>query len=102
MFQKLKQYKDMREQAKDIHSKLAQESVEGTAGFNKVKINMNGAQEVTGVVIDESLCAPTEKKHLEGLVKDAINDAIKKGHRVMAEKMKGMGDLKLPGMHTSS
>lgn len=98
MFQKLKQFKDMREQAKSIHSKLAEEKVEGSAGFGKVKVIMNGAQEVLSVSMDESLFTASERTRTEGLVKEAINDAIKKGHRIMAEKMKGMGDLKMPGM----
>lgn len=99
MFQKLKQFKDMRDQAKQIHEKLSQESCEGSAGFGKVKITINGAQEVTNVSIDVSLMVASEKSRLEGLVRDATNDAIKKCHRIMAEKMKGQfGDFKLPEM----
>lgn len=99
MFQKLKQFKDLRDQAKQIHETLSRETCEGSAGFGKVKITMNGAQEVTTVFIDESLLATGEKTRLEGFVKEAANDAIKKCHRLMAEKMKGqLGDFKMPDM----
>ncbi|OGH61487.1 MAG: nucleoid-associated protein, YbaB/EbfC family [Candidatus Magasanikbacteria bacterium RIFCSPHIGHO2_01_FULL_50_8] len=100
MFQKLKQFKDMRDQAKQIHEKLSHESCEGSAGFGKVKVVINGAQEVTSVLIDESLLSVGEKSRLEGFVRDATNDAIKKCHRIMAEKMKGQfGDFKLPTLN---
>lgn len=97
MFQKLKQFKDMRDQAKQIQDTLSQESVEGTAGFGKVKITMNGAQKATGTSIDVSLLNPGDQKRVESLVTDAINDAVQKVHRVMAEKMKDkFGDFQMP------
>lgn len=99
MFQKLKQFKDMRDQAKEIQSKLSAEQVEGSAGFGKVKIVLNGAQTALSVAMDDSLFSLNEKKRTEQMVCDAINDAIKKGHKLMAEKMKGMGDLKIPGLN---
>ncbi len=97
MFQKLKQFKDMRDQAKQIQEVLSQESVEGSAGFGKVKITMNGAQKVTATSIDVSLLNAGDQKRVEGLVTDAINDAMQKCHKVMAEKMKDkFGDFKMP------
>ena len=99
MFQKLKQFQDMRDSAKKIQATLSQEIVVGTAGFGKVKITMNGAQEILNVEIDPSLLAPSQQKHLQDLLKDAANDAMKKCHKAMAEKMKGhMGDFKMPEM----
>ncbi len=99
MFQKLKQFQDMRDSAKKIQETLSQEIVTGSAGFGKVKITMNGAQEILNVEIDVSLLAANQQKHLQDLIKDASNDAMKKCHKAMAEKMKGhMGDFKMPGM----
>lgn len=97
MFQKLKQFKDMRDQAKQIQDVLSKESVEGTAGFGKVKITMNGAQKVTATSIDVSLLNAGDQKRVEGLVTDAVNDAMQKCHKVMAEKMKDkFGDFQMP------
>ncbi len=97
MFQKLKQFKDMRDQAKQIQETLAQESCEGSAGFGKVKITMNGAQKVTSTFIDVSLLLSGDATRLSGLVTDAINDAMQKCHKLMAEKMKDkFGDFKMP------
>lgn len=93
MFSKLKQFKDMRNQAKKLQDLLGQESVEGSGGWGKVKIKMSGNQEVQAVTIDpEILKEPTR---LQEMIKEAINDAIKKAQRVMAEKVKSSG-FKLP------
>ena len=59
---------------------------------------MDGNQSVKSVSIDESLFEMDSKKKLEEGLSDAFNDAVKKGHRKMAEKMKGMEGFDLPGM----
>ena len=98
MFEKLKQFKDLREKAKTLQSALATEKVEGTAAWGKVKIEMDGNQSVTSVAIDDGLMAVSEKTKLQDGVKEALNDALKKAQRKMMEKMKEMGGLDIPGM----
>ncbi|HSD12310.1 MAG TPA: YbaB/EbfC family nucleoid-associated protein, partial [Patescibacteria group bacterium] len=90
MFEKLKQFKDLREKAKTLQSALATEKVEGTAAWGKVKIEMDGNQQVTTVAIDDGLMAASEKTKLQDGVKEALNDALKKAQRKMMEKMKEM------------
>ncbi|OGL73786.1 nucleoid-associated protein, YbaB/EbfC family [Candidatus Uhrbacteria bacterium RIFCSPHIGHO2_12_FULL_60_25] len=89
MFTKLKQFKDIRSKAKVIQDALSHESVEGSAGWGKVKVKMDGNQKVTDVQIDPSLL--TDAKTLATSVKDAVNDAVTKVQRVMASKMKDLG-----------
>lgn len=96
MFEKLKQFKDLREKAKTLQSALAAEKVSGEAAWGKVKIDMDGNQSVTSVTIAEDLLQPSEKSKLEAGVKDALNDALKKAQKKVMEKMKEMGGL--PGM----
>ena len=55
MFNKLKQFKDLRDQAKQMKDALAQEEAEGSAEWGKVKIKINGNQEVLSVNIDPEL-----------------------------------------------
>lgn len=98
MFEKLKQFKDLREKAKTLQSALATEKVEGTAAWGKVKVEMDGNQAVTSIAIDDSLMAASEKTKLQDGVKEALNDALKKAQRKMMEKMKEMGGLDIPGM----
>lgn len=98
MFEKLKQFKDLRDKAKTLQSALATEKVEGTAAWGKIKIEMDGNQAITAVSIDEELLKPSEKSKLESGIKDALGDALKKAQRKMLEKMKGMEGFNLPGM----
>lgn len=98
MFEKLKQFKDLREKAKTLQTALASEKVEGSAAWGKIKIEMDGNQSITAVAIDEELLKPSEKAKVQDGIKDALNDALKKAQRKMLEKMKGMEGLNLPGM----
>jgi DNA-binding YbaB/EbfC family protein len=93
MFSKLKQFKDIRDKAKTIQSALAQERIEGSAGWGKLKVIMDGNQRIVDVSIDPELVG--DKGKLENLVKEAVNDAIEKVQKVMASKLKDLGGLDL-------
>ena len=93
MFSKLKQFKDLKSKAKNIQNILSQESVEGSAGWGKVKIQMNGNQLVTAVMIEPD--AMKDKTKLQDMVKDAVNDAVQKVQKVMSTKLKEVGGLDL-------
>lgn len=97
MFEKLKQYKDLRSQAKKVQSTLAQETVHAQALSGKLQIVMDGNQKVLSVNVDEELLNPTKKKHLEDGIKDLFDNAHNALQKVMMQKMKH-GDLKMPDM----
>jgi len=100
MFNKLKQFRDMRTQAKDLQSKLAQESVTVDSAGKKVILTMDGNLTMTGLAIDDELMAVDKKEKLQSAIKDAHGDAIKKIQRIMATKMKEMGGLpQIPGLN---
>ena len=82
MFNKLKQIKDLRSQAKTMQDALAGESV--TAEKSGVTIEMNGNMQVTSVKIAEG----TSTSDAEKAVKTVINDAIKQTQKLMAKKIK--------------
>ncbi|HPV70393.1 MAG TPA: YbaB/EbfC family nucleoid-associated protein [Candidatus Magasanikbacteria bacterium] len=96
MFEKLKQFKDLREKAKDIQGMLAEEKITATAAWGKIKMEMNGNQEVLSVTIDPELLSSKEK--MENAIKEVTNEAIKKAQKVMAEKMMKDGGFKMPNM----
>ncbi len=99
MFQKLKQFKDMRDQAKHLQDMLGKESVTGEALGGKIVVTMDGNLTLTGVAIDEELLAPDKKEKLQSALKDAHSEALKKMQRVMAMKMKEMGGMpNIPGL----
>jgi DNA-binding YbaB/EbfC family protein len=93
MFEKLKQFKDLRDKAKTIQTALAEEKVEGTGGWNKITIAMDGNMTVLAVSVDPSLLAPSEQSKVQDGIKEALADAIKKAQMKAMKKMQEMGGL---------
>ena len=89
MFNKLKQIKDLRSQAKTMQSMLAEETI--TAEKHGIKIVMNGNMEITEIKLPD-----TDKSKLESSLPACLNDAIKKTQKIMAKKMQEMGGF--PGL----
>lgn len=91
MFSKLKQFKDLRSQAKTMQNSLAQEKI--NTEKNGVKITMNGNMEVLSVEINMSLSKNSQEESL----KNCFNDAMKNAQKLMAKKMQEMGGI--PGLN---
>ncbi|MBI5731788.1 MAG: YbaB/EbfC family nucleoid-associated protein, partial [Candidatus Magasanikbacteria bacterium] len=66
MFEKLKQYKDLRSKAKVLQAKLAEEKITASAAWGKIKMEMNGNQEVISVSVEPELLA--DRARLENAV----------------------------------
>jgi len=98
VFSKLKQFKDLRDQAKQMQDVLAKETVYADSGHGKIQVIMDGNQHVSGVAIDDSYLAPGKKDDLQKHLADAFNSGIKKSQMAMAKKAKEMGKLDLPGI----
>ncbi|PIT86103.1 MAG: nucleoid-associated protein, YbaB/EbfC family [Candidatus Magasanikbacteria bacterium CG10_big_fil_rev_8_21_14_0_10_43_6] len=99
MLGKLKQFKDMRSQAKTLQDALGQESVTVKTAGDKILLTMDGNLKITGLAIDDELLDPSKKSALQEGIKKAHEDAMKKIQRIMAMKMKEMGGLPgMPGM----
>src|SRR3989338_821589 len=98
MFSKLKEIKDLRSQAKTLQNALKDEHVETTAAWGKLKVKMNGNQEVEAVEIERELMTPEKKTDLEKAIKEAVNDANHKVQKIMAEKGRKSGGLNIPGL----
>ena len=92
MFNKLKQFKDLRDQAKTMQNALADESV--SIEKKGIKITMNGNMEITELTIPDEL----SKDEIAKYTKDALNEVVKKVQKLMATKMQEMGGLSGLGM----
>lgn len=77
MFDQLKQLKEM----KDLQSKLGQE--EAIAEKEGVKVRVNGKMEIQEIILNPSLDVQSQQK----IVKDCVNDAIKKVQMAAAQKL---------------
>ncbi len=99
MFNKLKQYKDLRGQAKNLQSKLAEESITVRKESDQVVLTMDGNLKITALEIADTLMSIDKKNKLQTAIKDAHDDALKKMQRIMTMKMKEMGGLpNIPGL----
>ena len=87
MFNKLKQYKDLRSQAKTMQDSLSEESI--TMEKKGVKIVMDGNMKVKSMEIQDNL----DKKTIEEASIECFNEAVKKTQKIMAQKMQEMGGL---------
>ena len=96
MINKLKQFKNLRSQAKTMQNALSGE--ETTVNEGGVTLTMNGNLEVIGLAIDDNMMTLDKKNKLQSNIKDAHKNALKKMQRVMAGKMQEMGGFNLPGM----
>lgn len=90
MFEKLKQIKDLRDQAKTIQNALAGETITGSS--HGISIVMDGNMNVKTVSLEKEMTKEEVEKHMP----DAINDVVKRTQKVLAEKMRAMGGL--PGL----
>ena len=90
MFNKLKQFKDLRDKAKTMQSALAEETI--SQEKNGIKVSLNGNLEITEIKLNSSL----DQNEQENSLKSCLNEAIKKAQKVMAKKMQDMGGF--PGL----
>lgn len=99
MFTKLKQFKDLRSQAKELQGKLSQESVTTRAAGGNVMLTLDGNLTMTALMIAPELLTADKQTRLQDAIKEAHNDAVKKMQRIMAMRMKEMGGLpQIPGL----
>lgn len=72
-----------------MQNEMSQINAEGQGAWGKIKIQIDGNQNVLNVSIDESVMDNREK--LQDEMKNAFNDAVKNIQKKMATKMKEMG-----------
>jgi len=81
----------------ELQAELKTREMIGSSGQGKVKVTMNGAQDVIAISIDPEVVNPEEADLLEDLVLAALNDARSKITRMVEEEMKKVsGGLGLP------
>lgn len=93
MFSKLKQFKELRSQAKELQNQMAAESVTVDSNWGKLKLTINGNIEVTNLSIDQSLLKESNKESLEKDLKNLFNDGAKKVQKEIAAKMAKSGNM---------
>lgn len=96
--QLMKQAQQMQAKMTELQEKLANITVEGTAGGGLVTVTMTCKNDVKGLKVDPSLLNPEEAEMLEDLIVAAMNDARSKAETKSSEEMSQLtGGMKLPG-----
>ena len=95
----LRQAQQMQERLAKLQEELAGKTVEASAGGGMVTVVVNGRQEVVSVRIEKEVVSPEDVELLQDLVAGAVNEAISRSRKMMADEMaKITGGLNLPGL----
>ena len=95
----LRQAQQMQERLARLQEELADKTVEASAGGGMVTVVVNGRQEVVSVRIEKEVVSPDDVELLQDLVTGAVNEAIARSRKMMAEEMaKVTGGMNLPGL----
>lgn len=97
MLSKLKQFKDLREQAKQVQSTLSHETVHASAAGDKINVVMDGNQKILSLDIDVSLLTPESKEKVQKGVIECLESAQKKIQKIMTKKLQS-GEMQMPDL----
>ena len=86
----MKQAQAMQQKLQEAQAKLADTTVEGSAGGGMVRLTLKGSTELKGLVIDEDLLKPGEGEVLADLIVAAHADAKRKLDAIQADTMKAV------------
>jgi DNA-binding YbaB/EbfC family protein len=93
----LKKAQALQSKMNELQAELKTREIIGSSGQGKVKVTMNGAQDVLKISIDPEVVKPEEADLLEDLVLAALTDARTKVTRLVEEEMgKLSGGMGLP------
>ena len=95
----IKQARDLQKRMGLIQKKVERAELTATAGGGMVTATITGKLMVKKVEIEPQLFADGDRRMIEDLVASAINAAIEKAQRMMAEEMREVtGGLSIPGL----
>ena len=82
-----------------VKEEVKDETWETEAAGGKVKVTINGAKEITAVVIDKDVVDPEDLETLQDVIISAVNAAITLADEKVNEATEAVtGGMKLPGM----
>lgn len=87
---------------KELQAKLAEMTVEGSAGGGLVKMTATGTGQLLSVKIDPEVLQGEDREMLEDLVAAAANQTMARAKELAAQEMQGaLGGMIPPGMASS-
>jgi nucleoid-associated protein EbfC len=104
MMKMMGKVKEMQTKMKEAQDQLKDIKVEGESGGGMVKATANGAKELIGLEIDESLVNTADKDMMRDLIIAAVNKAMSEADEKGKEHIKKSTDglmPNIPGMDLS-
>lgn len=83
----MKQLMQMQSQLKKAQKELEKESVVGSAGGGAIEVVMTGSQKCQSITLDGEKIKDMKTENLQGLLTQAVNDALDKSRKLMAKKL---------------
>lgn len=95
----LKQAMEMKGRIEELKERLAEETVEASAGGGMVTMLFSGKFEVLEVKIDPAVISAEDPEMLQTLIQACINDGIQKVQQLMKDRMSEVtGGMDIPGI----
>ena len=95
----MRQASKLTEKIEQRKKELAEETQEGQSGDGRVKVVVNGLQEVRSIKLAKEVVDPSELALLEDLLTAAVNAALGASRTHMQQELaKVSGGLNLPGL----
>ena len=88
IFDKLKDVNEMRKQAKQLEAELGQVTVSGNSSGNKIKLTMDGNQNIKSVEVDPSIVG--DKSEIGRHIRAALEDLFKQHKKMLQSKFGNM------------
>jgi DNA-binding YbaB/EbfC family protein len=88
----------MQSEMKSLQEKLALRQMEHSSAGGRIKISINGKQEILGLEISKEIIDPEDPGMLADMVKVAINEAVQKSQKMVSEEMSKVIPPGLAGM----
>ncbi len=88
LFDKLKDVNEMRKQAKQLEAMLATVSVTGSSSGDKIKITMDGNQNIKSVEVSPDIAG--DKSEVARHIRAALEDLFKQHKKVLQSKFGNM------------
>lgn len=87
MGQLMAQAQKMQTEMKKLQEKLALEEMDVESAGGRIKIRINGKQEILALNISKDIIDPTDPEMLSDLVKVALNEAVQSSQKRVANEM---------------
>jgi DNA-binding YbaB/EbfC family protein len=98
----LQQVGEMQQQMQQAQQKLADETIEASAGGGMITVTATGAGEVKAIRIDPKAIDPDDPELLADMILAAVNEALRSAQSLAESKLGGLagglGGLGLPGL----